>query len=214
MSDVGRVYGRSRRRDCAIPAGAADVRSGVWDAADEALLAGYGSGDATAAAAFVRRFQRRVYGLARSVVGDDGVAAEVAQDAFVKAWRHAGTFDARRGSVATWLLAITRNLAIDRVRMERVRPADPTDPASMIRAGNGPDPSDEAAVGDDTRRALAALAQLPEAQRRSVVLATIGGRTAQEISEVEQIPLGTAKTRIRDGLRRLRAWMDSEEVNR
>ncbi|MCB0982744.1 MAG: hypothetical protein KDB17_19140, partial [Ilumatobacter sp.] len=86
MSDVGRVYGRSRRRDCAIPAGAADVRSGVWDAADEALLAGYGSGDATAAAAFVRRFQRRVYGLARSVVGDDGLAAEVAQDAFVKAW--------------------------------------------------------------------------------------------------------------------------------
>src|SRR6188472_2608333 len=99
----------------------------VWEASDEALLAGFGIGDPTAAAVFVRRFQSRVHGLAGSVVGAGPAAADVAQEAFLRAWGHANAYDARRGSVTTWLLAITRNVAIDHIRMRRSRPSEVLD---------------------------------------------------------------------------------------
>jgi RNA polymerase sigma-70 factor (ECF subfamily) len=181
----------------------------VWDASDDALLAGFGTGDPTAAAVFVRRFQRRVFGLALAVLRDEGRAAEAAQDAFVQAWRHAASFDARRGSVATWLLTITRNVAIDRKRMEDVRPADPVDPTTLAPLPARAAADDAAVANVEAVRVREALAALPEAQRRCVVLATIGGRTAQEISVIEDIPLGTAKTRTRDGLRRARQLLQA-----
>ncbi len=159
----------------------------------------------------VRRFQRRTFGLALSILHDDGDAAEVAQDAFVRAWTHAASFDPRRGSVATWLLTITRNLAIDRLRMAAARPADPVDPDTLVRAGRTAGPDDMAVVRSETDRVLRALESLTEVQRRCVVLATIGGRSSREISELEDIPLGTAKTRLRDGLRRLRTALDDCE---
>lgn len=177
----------------------------MWDASDEALLAGYGTGEPTAAAVFVRRFQQRVYGLALTILRDEGWAADVAQEAFVRAWQHAGAFDPRRGSVRTWLLAITRNLAIDRLRVERVRPAVPADPATLMPVSLGPGPDETAAAGDDLRRVRAALAELPESQVRALVLAVLGGRTAGEVGALEGIPLGTAKTRIRTALVRVRA---------
>src|ERR671935_2798473 len=99
---------------------------------DEALLAGMGAGDPAAAAAFVRRFQARVYGLALTVLGDRGLADDVAQETFVRAWRHAETYDARRGRVPTWLLTIARNLAIDRSRMRSPLPIDPEVVASEL----------------------------------------------------------------------------------
>src|SRR4051794_36732891 len=74
---------------------------------DEPLLAGLGAGDRRAAAAFVRRFERRVYGLALTVVGDPALAEDIAQEALTRAWRHAQAYDPRRGAVATWLLTIT-----------------------------------------------------------------------------------------------------------
>src|SRR5919202_6372062 len=91
---------------------------------DEALLAGLASGDTEAAAAFVRRFQSRVYGLAMTMLRDSGLAEEVAQETFVRAWRHASTYDARRGRVSTWLLTIARNVALDRARLTRAQPLD------------------------------------------------------------------------------------------
>ncbi len=186
----------------------------MWDASDEALLAGLAAGDRTATVVFVRRFQRRVYGLARAVLRDDGLAAEVAQDVFVRAWRQSAAFDPRRGSVTTWLLAITRNLAIDRLRMEAARPADPVDPATLVRRSSQAGPEDTAVTTTETRRVLAALAAVPEAQRRCVIMATIGGCTAREIGELEQIPIGTAKTRIRDGLIKVRALLEGQATSR
>jgi len=186
----------------------------VWDASDDSLLAGLAAGDRMAAVVFVRRFQRRVYGLALTIVRDEGRAAEVAQDVFVRAWRHASSFDPRRGSVITWLLAITRNLAIDRLRVEGVRPADPVDPFTLLPMPGVGGPEDAAVNASETRRVLGALAALPESQQRCVVLATIGGRTAREISESEEIPLGTAKTRIRDGLLKVRALLEEQEASR
>jgi RNA polymerase sigma factor (sigma-70 family) len=184
----------------------------VWAASDEALLAGFGTGDPAAAAAFIRRFQRRLYGLALLVVGDEGRAEDVAQEAFVRAWRHAGAYDARKGSVATWLLAITRNLAIDAVRVQQARPADVVDLADLAVVATGPEPGEAAAVGADVDRMRSALVDLPAEQRRALVLAALHGLTAREVGEREGIPLGTAKTRIRSGMLRLRATMTAGEV--
>src|SRR5215470_20237672 len=83
------------------------------------------AGDAQAAAALVRRYQARVYGLALTIVGVPTIAEEVAQEAFVRAWRFAGGYDPRRGGVAGWLLTIARNAAIDAVRLSRDQPYDP-----------------------------------------------------------------------------------------
>ena len=187
---------------------------GVWDSSDDALLAGVAAGDRTAAVVFVRRFQRRVYGLALTIVRDQGRAEDVAQDAFVRAWRNAASFDPRRGSVTTWLLAITRNVAIDCLRREAVRPSDPIDPTLLAITDPAKGPDDVALLQADVARVAAAVGALPESQRRCVVLATIGGCTAVEISESEQIPLGTAKTRIRDGLIRLRVMLAEGEPSR
>src|SRR5439155_4875959 len=82
------------------------------EVSDEALLAGFAASDPEATSAFVARFQRRVFGLALTVVGDRDAAEDVAQEALLRGWRPAAVFDARRGSVVTWLLTITRNLAI------------------------------------------------------------------------------------------------------
>ena len=177
----------------------------MWDSADDALIAGLAAGDADAATALVRRFQRRVFGLAMTVLGDRGLAEDVAQEAFVRAWRHAGAYDPRRGSVATWLLTITRNLAIDTLRMRRSEPIDPATLAAIVGATHGRGPLDDAVASTEAERLRAALGELPEEQCRALVLAAIGGRTSQEVSELEGIPLGTAKTRIRTAMLRLRA---------
>jgi RNA polymerase sigma-70 factor (ECF subfamily) len=183
-------------------------------ASDEALLAGMASGDNRAATLLVRRYQKRVFGLAYSVLGDSAGAEEVAQEALLRVWRHAAVFDPRRGAVSSWILTITRNLAIDALRMRRSLPVDPDDfvGLAMLSADHGPE---EAALAADAAPAVrAALAALPEEQRRALVLAAVFGRTAAEISESEQIPLGTAKTRIRAGLQKMRAALVDREGSR
>ena len=172
----------------------------VWTVSDEALLAGLATGDPDAAAGFVRRFQGRVYGLAVTILGDPKAAEEAAQDTFVRAWRHAGSYDARRGSVSTWLLTIARNRALDGARLKRSEPVDPDVLAAQLGAN-----ATTASTGDVTRiaereRLRDLLLGLPERQRRALVLATYFGRTAKEIAELEGAPVGTVKTRIRDGL--------------
>ncbi|HEX5588145.1 MAG TPA: sigma-70 family RNA polymerase sigma factor [Acidimicrobiia bacterium] len=174
-------------------------------------MAGLATGDPDAAAAFVRRFQRRVFGLARTIVADDRAAEDVAQEAFVRAWKHAASYDPRRGTVVAWLLTITRNLAIDSVRVRRPLPIDPTTLVGIDRASNDREMHELAELGDDVARLRIALSRLPEEQSRAVLLAGLLGHTAREIGEIEGIPLGTAKTRIRTALIRLRAALVSEE---
>jgi RNA polymerase sigma-70 factor (ECF subfamily) len=175
---------------------------------DEALLAGMAVGEQAAVVAFVRRYQRRVYGLAYSMTSDPTVAEEVAQESLIRVWRHAPVFDPRRGSVTSWVLTITRNLTIDALRMRRAVPIDPDDFAASALMSLDQNPED--AVQRDDARAMvrAALSRLSPGQRRAVVLACAYGRTALEISEEEGIPLGTAKTRIRTGLMRLRSVLE------
>jgi len=181
---------------------------------DEALLAGMAVGDQSAAVAFTRRYQRRLFGLAYSMTNDAGVAEDVAQEAMIRVWRHAPVFDPRRGSVTSWVLTITRNLAIDALRLRRAVPTDPDDFAASAMASSEHNPEDAVRRGDAREIVQAALRVLPEEQRRAVVLAAVYGRTALEISESEGIPLGTAKTRIRTALIRLRAAVEPAEEAR
>lgn len=171
---------------------------------DEALLAGMAVGDDQAGLTFVRRYQRRLFGLALGIVGDPGLAEDVSQEAFVRIFRHASVFDARRGSVSTWVLTITRNLAIDSVRVRRGIPIGPDDKVFVELASLERQPDDAMLTTDAVDRARVALADLPVEQRRAVVLTTMYGRTAEEVSRIEDIPLGTAKSRIRVGMAKLR----------
>jgi RNA polymerase sigma factor (sigma-70 family) len=180
------------------------------DLSDEALLSGLAAGDRDAATAFTRRFQSRVYGLVLTIVRDEGVAEDVAQEAFVRAWKHAHTYDPRRGRVAPWLLTIARNLAIDVVRVRSAEPLDPDLVATKLQqAGVAGGPADQGFPPDERGRVRRAMADLPREQRRALFLAAYTGRTAQEVSEIEGIPLGTAKTRIRTAMRRLRDSLES-----
>jgi len=176
---------------------------------DEDLLAGFAASDPTASAAFVERFQRRVYGLALTVVGDPRLAEDVAQEAMLRAWRYGDAFDARRGTVVPWLLTITRNAAIDALRVRRPLAVDPVVLTAITTPTTERDPADVAALRGDIVRLRAALAALPDEQQRAIVMAGIWGLTGREIAEREGIPLGTAKTRIRAGLRRLRIALDT-----
>jgi RNA polymerase sigma factor (sigma-70 family) len=177
---------------------------------DEALLSGLAAGDADAATAFTRRFQARVYGLVLTIVRDERTAEDVAQETFVRAWKHAHTYDPRRGRVATWLLTIARNLAIDVIRVKTAEPLDPDLVASkLLQAGATGGPADQGFPPDERERVRGAIAELPLEQRRVLFLAAYLGRTAQDIAAFEGIPLGTAKTRIRAAMLKLR---DSLEI--
>ena len=178
---------------------------------DETLLAGLGAGDAELSLAFVRRFQRIVFGVAMAVLGDSTTAEDVAQQAFEQAWRHAQVFDSRRGSVRTWLTTITHNLAVDAVRVRTFTPVDPDDLPAILTAVT--DTPERLAVAHDSAAELRrALGRLPEAQARAVAMAGIYGMTARQIADAEDVPLGTAKTRIRDGMQKLKAAYLPEEA--
>jgi RNA polymerase sigma factor (sigma-70 family) len=180
------------------------------ESSDEALLAGIAAGHERAAVLFVRRYQHRLFGLALTIVGDPRLAEEVAQEAFIRIFRHAEVFDARRASVTAWAFTITRNLAIDVLRARRDQATDPHDLVfgtlmSLER------PPDEVATGTDVLgRVRAALADLPVDQRRAVLLAAVHGRSASEIATTESVPLGTAKSRIRLGMAKLRDALEIE----
>jgi len=179
--------------------------------ADEGLLAGLGAGDAELAVAFVRRFQRIVFGVALAVTGDPGTAEDVAQQAFEQAWRHASLYDSRRGSVRAWLTTITHNLAIDVVRARSAVPMDPDDLPVLLAAMT--ESPERLAIANDSAAGLRhALTRLPVPQARAVAMSGIYGMTAKQVADSEGIPLGTAKTRIRDGMQRLRAAFLPEEA--
>jgi RNA polymerase sigma factor (sigma-70 family) len=183
----------------------------MWSVTDDALLAGMATGDSEAASAFVARFQRRVFGLAVTITGDRRLAEDVAQEALLRAWRHGATYDPRRGSVATWLLTITRNLAIDAIRVRRPLAIDPEALLALALPARGLEPPDAAAMHDDVDRLREALADLPVDQQRAIALSGLLGLSGREVAEHEGIPLGTAKTRIRSAMLRLRTALVSEE---
>ena len=168
------------------------------------LLRQCGRGDEAAFARLYDATAPRVLGLAVRVVRDRAQAEEVTQEAFLEIWRTSGRYDPDRGSPLAWLLTITHRKAVDRVRAaEAATRRDVT-----YQQRNQPvehDSTAEAAHASiEAHRVRGALAHLTEVQREAVSLAYLGGYTHTEVATMLDLPLGTAKTRIRDGLIRLR----------
>jgi len=177
----------------------------MWSVSDDALFAGFATGDRDAASAFVERFQRRVYGLALTMVGDPRAATDVAELAFIEAARRAGSFDPRSASVAIWLLGLTRRLALDRIQPGVVR-----DPDTLVDLDWGLELDPNEPV-DDVRRLQACLGVMAPETRRALLLAAFEGSTASEISDREGISRGTETSRLRSGLLTLRRALVNEE---
>ncbi len=161
-------------------------------------------GDESAFAALYDSLAPRVYGLVVRILRDAHQAEEVTQDVFLQVWETANRFDPTRGSALSWVMTLAHRRAVDRVRSaEAARRRDTSDAERCLRT-----PFDETAetahASLEAARVRSALAELSPAQRQALELAYFGGRTHHEVSELLHIPLGTAKTRIRDGLIRLR----------
>jgi RNA polymerase sigma-70 factor (ECF subfamily) len=158
--------------------------------------------DERALAEVVDTYGPFVLGMARRVLADAGLSEEVAQDVFVALWRRPGAFDPARGSLQAFLMGVSRNKAIDVVRREETRRRARDE---LIKEQENPSTGTPATEAIDERhRVMSALAQLTTPQKEAVVLAYYGGRTYREVAEELGIPEGTAKTRLRDGLAKLR----------
>ncbi|MCV2396063.1 sigma-70 family RNA polymerase sigma factor [Actinotalea sp. M2MS4P-6] len=180
----------------------------------EELLVAVGRGDAAAFDALYPRIAGPVHGLAVRVVRDPDLAQDVSQEALVEVWRQAPRFDPDRGSAMAWILTIAHRRAVDRVRREETQ-SGVREKAAAVHDVPQPDEVPLAAhrslEGARVRRALAGLSAV---QREAIEMAYWRGYTHQEVSAALAVPLGTAKTRIRDGLIRLRDALHVEEVDR
>ena len=154
-------------------------------------------------AGFQRAFSdhhRAVYAAAFRVLGDAALAQDVVQDVFLRLWRRPRSFDASRGDLATYLRLMARSRALDLWRESQVR-VRAADRLKIVHDSPSTDPADRDHDGDHVR---SALSRLPETQREALVLAYWGGLTAAQIAQRANVPLGTAKSRLRLGLARLR----------
>jgi RNA polymerase sigma factor (sigma-70 family) len=176
---------------------------------DAALVARVAERDGTALEALYDRYGRACYSLARRVVADDTLAEDVVQEVFLTVWRDASRFERSRGALAGWLLSIAHNKAVDVVRREENhrRRNNPHEtialletPATVVH--------DEVWSGLRRDRVLLALDELPAAQREALALAYFGGYTQREIAGITSTPLGTVKTRMLLGMRRLRESLE------
>ena len=164
------------------------------------------AGDDDAVRALYARFGRSVYTLGIRLLGSNESAEELTQDVFVAAWRKAERFDASRGRLSTWLMAIAHNIAVDRLRHERG-----TGRPFLVLVDHVPEPDtveDESVLQRDTARR--AMMTLSATERDLLSRAYFYGWTAREISEADGIPLGTVKTRLRTALIKLRTSNERE----
>ena len=177
------------------------------DAALADLLGRSAKGDQAAFSSLYDATAARVYGLVLRVVRDPAQAEEVTQECFLDFWRQAGRFDPARGSAASWLLTIAHRKGVDRVRSaEAATRRDTTYHRSTGDVDH--DVTAEAATDAlEAKRVRSAMATLTAVQREALELAYFGGYTHTEVATMLDLPVGTAKTRIRDGLIRLRDAM-------
>jgi RNA polymerase sigma factor (sigma-70 family) len=174
---------------------------------DEALVALVARGDESALAELYDRVGRVAYGLAFRVLRDDRLAEDAVQDAFLAVWRTAVAFRAERAKASTWILTLVHRRAVDVVRREERRRAEPLDEATRDAATSS-SAEDEAWLGFERQRVQAALGKLPDAQREAIELAYYGGYSQSELAERLGVPLGTIKSRMFAGLTRLRELLD------
>jgi RNA polymerase sigma factor (sigma-70 family) len=161
--------------------------------------------DAGALEALYERYGRAAYSLARRILTDEALAQDVVQEVFLSLWRDARRFDAGRGTVATYLLSMTHHRAVDVVRREqKLRRWRTSDEGLELE----PDPKarveDEVELAERRAEVRTVLAELPTAQREALLLAYFGGYTQREVAALVGVPLGTVKTRMAAGMRRMK----------
>jgi len=176
---------------------------------DEAVIALIARSVDQALAELYDRFGRVAYGLALRILRDEALAEDAVQDAFLTAWRRADTFMPERAKASTWLLTLVHRRAVDLVRREERRRAEPIDVAEE-RAGEGP-AEDAVWLRYERERVQNALRQLPDQQREALELAYYGGFTQSELAERLGQPIGTIKSRMFSGLGRLRDLLAEPE---
>ncbi|MCY7303692.1 MAG: sigma-70 family RNA polymerase sigma factor [Thermoleophilia bacterium] len=183
------------------------MRKHLAHLSDEALVALVARGDDSALAELYDRVGRVAYGLAFRVLRDDRLAEDAVQDAFLAVWRTAAAFRAERAKVSTWILTLVHRRAVDVVRREERRRAEPLDDTTRV-AATSESAEDAAWLGFERDRVKEALRQLPDAQREAIELAYYGGYSQSELAERLGLPLGTIKSRMFAGLARLRELLD------
>ena len=180
-------------------------RAAVDDAAR--LIERVARGDQPAFAELYDMMSARIFGVIRRVLRDPAQSEEVFQEVMVEVWRTAPRYDVDKGSVTTWMSTMAHRRAVDRVRSEQAS-RDRLDRDLRARRTVTDDLADEVVVSMtthlDVERVTRALGELSPIQRESIELAFYGGHTHAEVAALLAIPLGTVKTRIRDGLIRLR----------
>jgi RNA polymerase sigma-70 factor, ECF subfamily len=183
----------------------------LQDASDPALVVAIGRWREDALAEAYRRHAGAVYGLARRVLGDPAIAEEVVQEVFLRLWNMPDKFDPGRGSLRSFLLAQAHGRAVDLLRADTSRRQREERDARQTAEG-GYDIEHEVwdlALADQVKEVMAAL---PVEERRAIELAYFGGRTYREVAEALGAPEGTVKSRIRTGLRRMRAGLSDAGI--
>jgi RNA polymerase sigma-70 factor (ECF subfamily) len=169
---------------------------------DEAVIALVARSDETALAELYDRFGRAAYGLALRILRDEKLAEDAVQEGFLAAWRSADRFMPERAKVSTWLLTLVHRRAVDLVRREDRRRAEPLGEAVDAAASGSLE--EDAWLRFERERVQAALRQLPDQQREALELAYYGGFSQSELAERLGQPVGTIKSRMFTGLARLR----------
>lgn len=177
---------------------------------DEELLDRILARDTAAFAMLYDRHCKVAYALAYRIVGDSGLAEDVVQEAFLSLWRRVETYGKSRGSVRTWLMAIVHHRAIDRLRgrLHHEGHQEPLEEEAQLP--DNVDTWEQARQSIEGQQVREALMQLPPDQQRSVILAYFGGYTHDEIARKLGVPLGTVKGRLRIGLQKMRAHLQTQ----
>jgi RNA polymerase sigma-70 factor, ECF subfamily len=184
------------------PGEAAAATATSADLAD--LLRRSARGDEDAFAALYDATSRRMFGLVLRIVRDHAMSEEVTQEVYLDVWRHCARFDPERGSALSWLMTIAHRTAVDRVRASEASRRRDDAHAATSQEVEFDTTAETAQASLEAQRVRRALTTLTDAQRSAVELAYLGGYTHTEVARLLDLPLGTAKTRIRDGLIRLR----------
>jgi RNA polymerase sigma-70 factor (ECF subfamily) len=183
---------------------------------DASLIREVAAGRPAALSALYDRYGRLVYSLAFRAVGDAGAAEEITQDVFVNIWDRAASYRPEQAKVSTWLTSIARHRAIDVLRRRGVRPEghsvdwEAATPEATTARIAGPEQAVEQYL--EQQRVRAAVASLPEEQRRVLSLAFFEGLSHSEIATALDQPLGTVKTRIRLAMQKLRQLLEDERL--
>ena len=187
--------------------------SDLGNHSDEELVALAARSDERALAELYDRFGRIAYGLALRIVRDRALAEDAVQEAFLAVWRSAGSFSPERAKPSTWILTLVHRRAVDLVRREERRRAEPLDAPTTEPPLREATSEDEAWASLERRRVRSALAELPDAQREAIELAYFQGYTQSELADRLGQPLGTIKSRMFAGLSRLRELLSDSDTD-